>query len=247
MVILVIIWSGQRCIIGFADFGNSERYTPVQRSQHLTQADTRVFGQSYVANCSSVDGQGAFLGEPTDHRHVDYFQSLEKFREQGLPCYLPAYLKEALSRDPRLCELKRKVQALRHRKGPGSALDEAKCQLASHHKALNRAALRNHQERWVQDRRDWKILTQGKQPPSDISKTDLVRNLSLLIPEWGHLAETMASDEPLSPAVMWHAMQDLHSLCTRDHTILYLPGHEPLKGSCPVKCCPLKLKRWVSS
>jgi hypothetical protein len=40
--------------------------TPVQRSQHLTQADPRVFGQggqSYVANCSSVNGQAAFRGK----------------------------------------------------------------------------------------------------------------------------------------------------------------------------------------
>jgi hypothetical protein len=54
----------------------AEKYTSVQRSQHLTQADPRVFGQSYVANCSSVDGQAAFLREALDHRHVDYFQSL---------------------------------------------------------------------------------------------------------------------------------------------------------------------------
>lgn len=33
-----------------------ERYTEVQRSQHLTQGDVRVFDQSYVANTSSVDG-----------------------------------------------------------------------------------------------------------------------------------------------------------------------------------------------
>lgn len=63
-----------------ADFKDLERYTAVERSQHLTQADPRVFGQSYVANCSSIDGQGAFLDESADHRHVEYFQSLEKFR-----------------------------------------------------------------------------------------------------------------------------------------------------------------------
>ena len=57
----------------FTDSKVAERYTSVQRSQHLTQADPRVFGQSYVANCSSVDGQAAFLREAPDHRHVDYF------------------------------------------------------------------------------------------------------------------------------------------------------------------------------
>ena len=31
----------------------------------------------------------AFLGEPADHRHVDYFHSLEKFREPGLVNFQP--------------------------------------------------------------------------------------------------------------------------------------------------------------
>ena len=53
--------------------GTIENYTPVQRSQHITQADLRVYGQSYLANCSSVDGQAAFLGERSDHRHIKYF------------------------------------------------------------------------------------------------------------------------------------------------------------------------------
>ena len=43
---------------------------PVQRSQHLTQQDSRVFGQSYVANNSSVAGLEVFLDEPTDHQLV---------------------------------------------------------------------------------------------------------------------------------------------------------------------------------
>jgi len=54
------------------------------------QGDPHVFGQSYVANTSSIDGQAAFLNEPGDHSHIEYFQGLEKFRERGLPCELPA-------------------------------------------------------------------------------------------------------------------------------------------------------------
>jgi len=40
-----------------------ERYTPVQRSQYITQQDERVYGRSYVANTSSCDGKAAFLNE----------------------------------------------------------------------------------------------------------------------------------------------------------------------------------------
>jgi hypothetical protein len=32
----------------------------------------------------------AFLDEEADHGEVDYFQGLGQFREQGLPCQLPA-------------------------------------------------------------------------------------------------------------------------------------------------------------
>lgn len=54
----------------------------------------------------------AFLREPADHRHVDYFLSLEKFRQQALPCKLPAHLEEALKNDSRLVVLKSEAQVL---------------------------------------------------------------------------------------------------------------------------------------
>lgn len=72
------------------DFGvtkqlNLERYTQVQRSQHLKQADRRVFDRDYVENTSSVCGRAASYNEPADHNLVDYFQSFTKLREKGLP------------------------------------------------------------------------------------------------------------------------------------------------------------------
>ena len=44
-----------------------ELYTEVQRSQHPTQADPRIFVQAYVANTPSADCHGAFLGESMTH------------------------------------------------------------------------------------------------------------------------------------------------------------------------------------
>jgi hypothetical protein len=55
----------------------------VQRSQHLIQADPRIFGAAYVANCSSASGMDSFLGEKLDDRYIEYFQGLERFHEQG--------------------------------------------------------------------------------------------------------------------------------------------------------------------
>jgi hypothetical protein len=226
-----------------ANPGDAERYTPVQRSQHLTQQDTRVFGQSYVANTSSVAGLEAFLDEPTDHRHVEYFQSLEKFHERGLPSELPAHLKRTLERDSRLLELRAEVQALTDVGGAGDALNKAKSRVNSYYKTLRRETLRTYQEKWVRDSRDWKILTRGKELPSGLNKNDRLQVLCRLIPERGRLRQIVVADKPLSPEGMWDAMQDIYSLLTRDLLVIYLPGLEPFEGACPEKSCQLDLKK----
>jgi hypothetical protein len=118
----------------------------VRRSQHLTQGDPRVFGQSYVANTSSVDGQAAYLGEMADHSHIDYFQGLEQFRKCGLPCELPAQLEEQVNRDSQLLELEREVRELS--RSDSEAAKEAKRRIASCRKTLKRLALRQFQETW---------------------------------------------------------------------------------------------------
>jgi hypothetical protein len=101
-----------------------------------------------------------------------------------------------------------------------AALDEAKSQRNSYHKTLHRKTLRRYQEQ---------IAGTGKFSPEakSLCKTGLVQNLCLLIPERGRLALIMASDEPLSSARTWPA---IHSLCTRDLSVLYLRtvrGHVP--------------------
>ncbi|KAK5080233.1 hypothetical protein LTR05_008746 [Lithohypha guttulata] len=118
-----------------------ELYTEVQRSQHLTQADPRIFGQVYVANTSSVDGQGAFLGEPVNHKHIDFFQGLGRFLEPGLPSKLPARLEEGLKQDPEYRKLEADV-----RQCPQEcpvALKQSKQLLASCWSKLKRVALIN--------------------------------------------------------------------------------------------------------
>lgn len=196
-----------------------------------------------MANCSSVDGQAAFRDEESDHRHIEYFQSLEKFHEEGLPGKLPAHLEEALNRDPQLYELEREVQTLTRTAGDDNTLSKARQRYANHLKKMKFTALRQYQEHWVQERRDWKILTRGRVVAQDKSKTDVVQNICLLIPERGRLAQKMAADQPLEPGEMWQALQDLHALCVQDFTVLYLPRSRPVDGACPTKCCQLRLDR----
>ena len=73
-----------------------------ERSQHITQTDTRVYSQSYVANTSSVDGRSAFLNEPAQHDHIDYFQPFAKCCEKGFPSSLPAEREATNRQDPQL-------------------------------------------------------------------------------------------------------------------------------------------------
>ena len=140
----------------------------MQRLQHLTQADPYVFGQSYVANCSSVAGLETFRDKPTNHRHVEYFQSLEKFREQSLPCEFPTRLEYALKRDPHLFELQAEVQTLMGERDAAGTLNEAKCSVTNYYKTLKSNILREYQEQWIRDRRDWKIFTRGKEQASSL-------------------------------------------------------------------------------
>ena len=95
----------------------------------------------------------------------------------------------------------------------------------------------------MQDRRDWIILMQGREQAQNVSKADIIQNICLLIPELGRLARIMAAEDTVDPEDMWRDMGGLYMLCTRDLTVLYLPGLAPVNGECPVKCCWLGLDR----
>jgi hypothetical protein len=215
----------------------------VQRSQHLTQADPRVFGAAYVAQCSSVDGQAAFLGEDSDNRHIEYFQGLERFHEQGLPNKLPVARRESLRQDPHVRELAQKVQSLKAQQAEQAVVDTARNSLSNYRRSLLEKALRAYQKEWVRTQRELKILNRGKQPAMDMDRTEH-QLACLLIPERGRLASLMKSDKPLAPTEMWLAIADLHSLSVvQAFTVLYLPGRRPVQGFCPVAQCRVNLTK----
>lgn len=58
--------------------------------------------------------------------------------------------------------------------GDNQAFGNAKRRLTSYRKKLKQDALRQYQENWVRERRDWKILTRGKEVATDNCKTDFV-------------------------------------------------------------------------
>ena len=221
------------------------RNTAVERSQHLLQSDPKIFGQSYVANCSSVDGQAAFRDEESDQRHIEYFQSLEKFQEDGLPDELPAHLEDELKRDPHLCELEAELGTLRGPEGHNQAFSSAQRRITIYWRKLKRDARRLYQETWLQERRDWTVLTRGKEAAEDNSKTEMAPGVYKLFPERGRLAEKMAATCPLATDEMWAALADLHVLCLRDSDMLYLPGSRAINGVCPAELCQRQMKGYA--
>ena len=139
-----------------------------------------------------------------------------------------------MKQDPHLCELEAEVQRLRGAEGDNQAFSTAQRRLTTYSRKLKRDAKRLYQETWVQERRDWKTLTRGKEVAKDNSKTELAPSIYKLFPERGRLAEKMASTHPLTADQMCAALRDLHTLSLRDSNVLYLRGSRPIDGACPV-------------
>ena len=203
---------------------SAERYTAVERSQHILQSDTRVFGQSYVANCSSVDGQSAFLGEAPDHSPASFFQGYGQFCEPGAPTELPAAVKTELRTHPEVVALQRQV----HQCLDGESRRKAKKALQAKTAKLEKEALKKYRHDWVRQRRDWKVTTRGK--ISNGQKE--VPNVAGVSQERQNIARQVRCDVPQCLEDMRRSIEDAFRLCTSGD-IFYYPGEEPLDGLCP--------------
>ena len=207
----------------------------------FNQTDPRIYGQSYIANCSSIDGQGAFLDEPAETYHIEYLQGVSRFQETGLPCRLPAEREAQLARHPQVIEFENRLQKLIAAEADHTLIEATKRKLRLHCKSLRSEALQAFREEWVQSTRDHKILSRGKEDVQIDAKTDIVRTLSSIIPERGRLSKRMISDDILSSSERLQALKDLVGLCVRDFEVLYLPAEEPINGACPVENCQVEL------
>ena len=241
-ILIVRLLKGQ---IFSANDWSTEEYTEVQRSQHLTQRDMRVYGQSYVANTSSVDGRSAFLQEKAQHDHVDYFQSFAKYHEPGLIIKLPAEVEAAIRRDQQIIDLENNATRLRNANASPCEISNAKKQVGYLYRKLAKKRLAQCQAEWVQNRRDWKVNTRGKDRPEDSERRDLSEILYVLMPELRRLASTMLSTVVVSHEERKQAVQDLCTLVSRDCRTLFRPGERPIDNLCPVKNCMKDVSKYV--
>ncbi|SCO84739.1 uncharacterized protein FRV6_08866 [Fusarium oxysporum] len=200
------------------------QYTEVERSQHLTQADKAVFGQSYTADTSSCDGLSAFLREKPDHRAVEYFQGLSQFRYEGLPTQLPAALKDQVSRDPAVLKWDRKIAQASDAKTRKDASQKRQKALDQ----LQKLKLEEHRRKCLVQLKREKLFN-GRQVQAPTPDLD---PLHMLRPEKARLAQKMAKTSPASHQDRLDAMRDMLSLLAAP-TVFYLPGEEPENGECP--------------
>lgn len=94
----------------------TENYTPVQRSQHLTQFDIQIFDEKYIANTSSVNGRSTFFNTSVQHDHVEHFQFCASIRERDLSLQLPVQHEAAVKLHSDLLALKKALCHLEEQK-----------------------------------------------------------------------------------------------------------------------------------
>ena len=120
-----------------------------------------------MANTSSVDGRSAFLREDLNYNNVQYFQSFNKFREPGLPTKLPAEEEVALKQNPQLLDLENNIRKLQENQASDYNIKAARNQLQSQTRKVIKDRLKQFIGEWVRNRRDWKVVTRGRERSDD--------------------------------------------------------------------------------
>ena len=147
-----------------------------------------------------------------------------------------------MKRNPQFLKIKDQVAQLENGNASPKEIKAAKAQLQNLHTCLLKRSLKQYQIEWVRKRRDWKVITRGKELPNDVKKTDLSKILCSIMPEYGRLTKTMISSTIVSQEERKEAVKDLYTLVSRDCSTLYRPGEEPVDGICPVMGCGQELK-----
>ena len=202
-----------------------------------------MWGRSYIANVSSVDGKSAFLDEPAQSDHIAYFQSFARFHESGLPQQLPAERVAANQADTRVRTLREEVARLKSSQAGPREIRLAEGKLRQCRDHLVRKSKKEFHQQWVRERRDWKVLTRGLERPDDTQSADLHDILSKIWPGRGRLTTTMTSDRVASDRERRQAVEDLLLLATQQFEVLYRPGESPINGRCPVEACGREMER----
>ncbi|KAI2844070.1 hypothetical protein CBS12448_9977 [Aspergillus niger] len=209
------------------------KYSSTLVAQILTHKSKSVYANDYLGNCSSVDVVNALKGRPLDHTHVDYFQGFERFHENGLIRRLPIEEEQKIDEDPSLIEISAKLKCAQSEDETRRLRREYSIQ----RRKIYSKKFQQYQSDWVRNRRDWKILTRGRERPEHIEQAAEKQVLCKLMPELGRLAAVISSNQALSFDEKASVVNDIHTHCLRQFDVVYLPGEEPQEGRCRVPAC----------
>lgn len=207
-------------------------------AQLLTHRSEQIYGDNYLASCSGVDVVNAMRGNAVDNLLIDYLQGYEQFHENGLPHRLPFEEQLKLDEHPDLVAIDRKIE--------NAALPDERRRLQKERSAFKRQlhpkALHDYHDRWVRERRDRKITSGGRERTEYVEEVAEKQALGKIMPELGRLTGIMSCNKPLTYHEKASVVEDLHTHCLRDFSVVYLPGEDPVKGRCPVENCKKDLR-----
>ncbi|KAJ5917592.1 hypothetical protein N7466_011146 [Penicillium verhagenii] len=181
--------------------------------------DAGTYPKDYLLHCSSIDTVSAVLGEEEQSDHIEYFQGFERFHERGLPGELTAEIEASIRQEPELVDRKFRIEQL---ESSNSDRESIAAEKLSYRKALLRlrlTGLKQYQSRWIQERRDQRILSRGKEEPAFTENDVCMRAQSLLMPEIARISPLMSSDRELSADEMLLFVEDLKTHCERDFDV----------------------------
>lgn len=195
-------------------------------AQILIQKSKTVYENDYLANCSSVDVFNALMGKLADNTHIDYFQGYSQFHEHDLPQWLPIEEKQKIDANPYLVAKAIEI----HNAESDNDTKHLKREYSIQRREIYSSMFQQFQSEWVQNQCDWKILTRGQEHPGYAEQTAEKWALCKLMPELGHLAAIMSSNEPLSFDKKVVVVNDLYTQCLHDFDMVYHPGEEPVES-----------------
>lgn len=202
------------------------KYSSAHVAQILTQKSKTVYRNDYLANCSSVDVFNALMGKPADNTHIDFFQGFSQFHEHGLPRRLPIEEEQKIDSNP--CLIAKAMEI--HNAESDNDTKRLKREYRIRKREIYSRMLQQFQSAWVQNQRDWKILTRGRERPDYAEQSAEKQALCKIMPELGRLAAIISSNEPLSFDEKVVVVNDLYTQCLHDFSVVYRPGEEPIEG-----------------
>ena len=153
--------------------------------------------------------------------HITKLRSVSTQRAQGLPQKLPLEKTSELLKDPKACELHRRLCDLRNDNTGPQIVEDARREFKTYRYWLNKRALEQWKEDWLKTRYQQVIQTGGKASYNKSMHTNQAQTFFRIMSERARFAEMINFNELCTKNLKLQAVQDLLSLCNKDFEMMY--------------------------